>query len=1069
MTEPAQAASGVARFLESFLHERNIKWLLATGLLILLGSSLLLVTQHWREITPAWKGFVFLGYTGLVYGAGCTARFRLALPRTGICLLALTTLLVPVNFLCVHWLRSESAAGFVERIPGQAALLAALGVFAWYSSRRIFDHFLRTPQPTLRASYLILCLAGTLAPAVPPALAPWAALVLWTVFAAGVVKSARHVFWLAEEHRLPRIAGFFPVALLGAQFLGIVCSYFAPAIPLEWVGFGLALAALPILFTADAAARVFEERTGGLVKPMPLAVSAPFGLGLALSAASLVLAGSNLLSPGRNPLALTPAAAVITALMAVTARRTRKQAFVWAMLGALTVAYNFSPAFFRDAARHVVSWGASTVKEAALPYAFYGLTYLPLVAGLGLVGSRLQRRGDAFFAPVIAKYRLGLTAALLALGWLHPKALLPVGVALCAVCSLDALRSRGRVATILASLSLATAGLGAPTFGAEVLGWPYPLCFEIYTLGAAAAAILVSSHAVDRTSSRWIAAFLSLGIAVEWLFAMHTSSGFRLEACLSAGLVTALLAACAALLPAAWLGGAATLFWIAAWSKALHPILGLDGALLGCAIAGAAAIPVRALLERRARRLEARNLDGRGWRALTSPMAWVSTGVLALVSFGSLLSFSPIIRATGFVALGGLVLATLVESRPSLRSLAWIPANWQALWLLVRACAPGAQGILSTTAATIGPALLPLALGASVSLAVYQRSFARHDDALGATALVHRWALRGCAAAALALSLTLPGLDLAQTGMAAGAFALLAASEVSSARRHQSVERAWAAEAAAGAGVVYLAWFDVIRFGHGVSSYVLLGSALAFLGCSSLAARRPEWAVLSGPFRRTALALPLGVVALAAWKHVSGAPVQWLGSNSLALLGAGAFYFWRGIEERRKAWIVLSGAVLNAALAILWRELDWSSPQLYLVPLGITVLGFVELLKEQIPRKLHDPLRYAGALTILVSPLFHILDGSWVHFFTLLVSSTLVVLLAIGLRARALLYTGTTFLTADLAGMVVRSSIDNRNILWITGLGLGALVVALAALCESRREAVMNRVRVLTAVLRSWN
>ena len=41
------------RFLDSFLQESNIKWLLAIGTIILLGSSLMLVSSHWGQY-PCW-------------------------------------------------------------------------------------------------------------------------------------------------------------------------------------------------------------------------------------------------------------------------------------------------------------------------------------------------------------------------------------------------------------------------------------------------------------------------------------------------------------------------------------------------------------------------------------------------------------------------------------------------------------------------------------------------------------------------------------------------------------------------------------------------------------------------------------------------------------------------------------------------------------------------------------------------------------------------------------------------------------------------------------------------------
>ena len=43
--------SALLRFFDSFLQERNIRWMLALGMLILFGSSLTLVRAHWKDLT----------------------------------------------------------------------------------------------------------------------------------------------------------------------------------------------------------------------------------------------------------------------------------------------------------------------------------------------------------------------------------------------------------------------------------------------------------------------------------------------------------------------------------------------------------------------------------------------------------------------------------------------------------------------------------------------------------------------------------------------------------------------------------------------------------------------------------------------------------------------------------------------------------------------------------------------------------------------------------------------------------------------------------------------------------
>jgi hypothetical protein len=216
--------------------------------------------------------------------------------------------------------------------------------------------------------------------------------------------------------------------------------------------------------------------------------------------------------------------------------------------------------------------------------------------------------------------------------------------------------------------------------------------------------------------------------------------------------------------------------------------------------------------------------------------------------------------------------------------------------------------------------------------------------------------------------------------------------------------------------------------------------------------------------------MPLVAVGIAIGRHiVRGDQIVWHGMNSLAILLAGGFYFWQAIERRSKQFAVLSAAILNVALALLWRELHLSDPQFYMIPIGISILVLVEILRREIPSGWHDPLRYVGALTILVSPTFHIVSGSWLHLLTLMLASTAVLLVSIGLRIRALMYAGAAFLIADLIGMVVCGGIDHPNLLWIAGIGFGAAMITLGAICEHNREKVLQRMRALSTQLEQWN
>ncbi len=160
---------------------------------------------------------------------------------------------------------------------------------------------------------------------------------------------------------------------------------------------------------------------------------------------------------------------------------------------------------------------------------------------------------------------------------------------------------------------------------------------------------------------------------------------------------------------------------------------------------------------------------------------------------------------------------------------------------------------------------------------------------------------------------------------------------------------------------------------------------------------------------------------------------------------------------------------MNIASALLWTSLDLYDLQLYLVPFGFTLIGLVEILKVEMPTNVRTGLRYIGALTILVSPVFEILQNSWLHLLTLLILCVLLILLAIGLRLRPLLNTATAFLLADLVGMVIRSANDHPGMLWMGGLVVGIAVIALAAICENQREKLLTQLRMLSSELATWN
>ncbi len=225
-------------------------------------SSLMLVTREWSAWPLTAKYLAILGYTGLCYLFSELGRKHFGLQITSSVLQLLTLLLLPMCFLSLSWLFSPSS--FHWSISGIQWILYLIPTISltWYAASKIFDHLWRRRQTTYLGSYVSLSIAGAMPRLESPWIAATVTLVLWAIATIGTIKINRHVFWLMEENRQPRVFGFFPIALLGLQFTTLVITKTSHSMPIEWMGFGLVLVAATILLTTRAVAEVIASEPG---------------------------------------------------------------------------------------------------------------------------------------------------------------------------------------------------------------------------------------------------------------------------------------------------------------------------------------------------------------------------------------------------------------------------------------------------------------------------------------------------------------------------------------------------------------------------------------------------------------------------------------------------------------------------------------------------------------------------------------------------------------------------------------------------------------------------------------
>ncbi|MCM2370550.1 hypothetical protein [Aporhodopirellula aestuarii] len=1192
--------SFLERFLDAFLQESSIKWMLVIGAAIISASSLMLVTRQWNTWPVSLKYFAILSYTAGTYAVAEYCGRRLRLDATSQVLRFLTVVLIPIGFLALSWLFDDSVTA-TDSAVSLLLLIPATG-FMLFACDRIFSHWLHGRQHTFVASFVLLCLAGAL----PEIGSTWLAVLLssgfWLVMTFGVVKVNRHVFWLAEENRYPRIFGFLPIALLGSLFIVLVVAKTHAVIPVHWIGFGCVMLASTVLMTTQTIADVFRKRTGDLLHPLPWSIVAPLLVGLLLTATGVLFSFAGFSFSGSATRAVVPTTLVAAVLLFVIARDTRHSGFVWAGLVLVTIAYQSCPTLFGELIQTIKSGAASAINEERLPVAFYGLTYTPLLAAFAILSRYFKQRDRSEFAVPLRHFVTGLSLLLAALSVTNLKAAFLVGVVSVigfvfqSVVFGDRRLILAALGTLIMTVAVAVpfieamdyaqidsrwslaslAGLGlllsvVPRLDAmlssrcfdqrEPVRW-FRTCGEIITLLISVLWLVmqfanVSRHLIPnlgqidysvlmlvlaslsvltlRSRQYAIGAWTWLLVLVAVLMEVDSLSihgpdllagSTILCGCLSLSILFGLKrvgvpisptrfvaygrwgdeAKCptplaAMLLPLADL----TLFFfgmsvcfvylpLLLWSTAMLDLtVLLPGWALVVVLSGIAVFLFRHDITTSIAMFFAPIVVGVGAGTLVPsfltydnlPLAYgvASAGLLMVVhrrfaTTGSRLlgvcSIWPVAIATlGMVYFSPMI---LVASAVAMSTLLFVYRHGVDDWETRRthlAILASVQFIVSVSMLSgfrgfvfqlpVDPLLASACTWMTAASVVALVLFEISGNVLDAVK-IRRWSLvlRGVALVFFGVCLVSDGFSLLERALVISSLIVAAFYECFVAVRRQNEAHVVGVFAIVVLTISWFHWHHEIPVPHQWLRLLTVSAAGVLMVLARRWTNHPSLGILVRGSWLAGLSLPL-VVTL--WSVLGSAhgPLE-----LLIVFAAATLWFVYGRLYEQRSYVIGSAVMLNIGLSSLFASWLMTDPQAYLIPLGLTVIGLVELLRKDIPVHAHDPLRYLGALTILVSPCFEILGGSWFHLLSLMILSVLVILIAIGLRLRALIHVGTAFLCVDLVAMVVRSSIDHPGMLWATGLVLGASVIAIAATCEHHREGLLSRIRIMSDELATW-
>lgn len=1201
MSSETQEPHPLVRFCDAFFQEKNIKWLLGLGTLILVSSSTMLVNSHWDTYPPLWKYAIFVGYTAIFHVAGQFAYHRLALKKTGTGLMALTVILIPLSFAALRWIHPAQILSIDGLNLHWGFHLLYIGniLFSYQAAQRIFGHFLVKPQPTFSFCYLSLAIMGSIAPSFSTSWAMLSAFLAWGLFLIGSIKVNRHAFWLAEEYRKPRIFGFFPIFLLGAQFLILFGSCFASNLSSDVLGLGLVLTSIPILLASDALIKVVEVRSLEKDPKIPASVVLSWLVGVLMVIGGVFLSGQQF--PQRAT--LVPTALLAAVLMGTLAFRTHNKSFSWLTILFGVVVYQASPVFFKELMLRVADQGAELVGEEKIPFAFYGLTYLPLLIGTSLLAKAAKPKWENLFSIPLTHFSIGLPLVLGPVAAFHDKALFPV------LCSLGLLQVwqmflfEDRRLQFTAQLAFLGGVYGFPIFANAVWGAPNTFASVLYTCLIASILHVIPGELIDRKARllpklnsfwniqnvfqassmmitvvctlAWIAmaiastaspvaglicfclllwhacrtrnqliCTLTISLPVVLTLAMTAKQGWQFPDQISVitfwlvaiSLLGKLLKAHPAwfltsvfqhstervatwgvvvlqliLIPTLMLtsfGSAQLTLWVAAiicmstnaelawrtkspWLTTLFWISGLAFTgnvycLFDVTSDRFTRLPAlwatQSVLTVAVIQLFQAHLRPQVVHQYIVTLEKCSAVTLGVIAVWGLPYFSGPLKLASLLAIPGIYLLKKQGNTRRVHDALFGLLNFHLLTFVMTWTNTSPLHLFNLDFNHLLISSVPLAITFALSSIFWEYRYSQSNLLTEQLPEV----LRACSWISLFLSIFIIHQEdyfaLLMTVIVTFVILISAHTRRTVAEANDSLEgtvttetakrverNVWLAALQLCAAMVYLTLTNVIIWNTTLLLYVPLCAAFTLWLIASYATHHRAHISLTRPLRISAQILPAFTIIIGSLQFAAGTTVYWPGVNSLALLFASAFYFWIGLEEKRPTRLIGSAVSLNVALAILWSELSWHDPQLFLIPVGISSLFLVEFLKERIPTALHNPLRYASALTILVSPTFEIVGGSWLHLLSLMVTSVVVVITAMGLRIKALMYTGSAFLIADLITIVVRGTIDQPSLLWLAGIAVGISVIAFAAYCEKNREKMLQRLRILSAELESWN
>jgi hypothetical protein len=251
--------------------------------------------------------------------------------------------------------------------------------------------------------------------------------------------------------------------------------------------------------------------------------------------------------------------------------------------------------------------------------------------------------------------------------------------------------------------------------------------------------------------------------------------------------------------------------------------------------------------------------------------------------------------------------------------------------------------------------------------------------------------------------------------------------------------------------------------------FLVMAVAFAGAGLSEIFHRRKLF-VLSRPLERTAMLLPL--LPTVGFFFFDPRALNWALVERTPLLWFFVAGFYGMMAYMRRSIVCAALAFMTANMGlwvalVMYPDLSFfKHPQLWLIPPALAALVAEFLNRDRLSKTQSTAFRYLALSVIYLSSTADMfilgIEGHWELPFALMLLSVAGALAGTFLRIRSFLLLGISFLVLDIIAVIWHAYSGGMTwILYVSGIALGAGIIAVFAIFEKRRNDILAAVEKL--------